>query len=127
VPAKRDQDFFWEAVDRGEFVAQKCQGCGRLRHPPLPRCGDCGSEAWDIQPLSGRGSIHTWIVSRHPSQPDPAPRVVVLVDLEEGIRFVSNLVDPENARTGAKVVVEFGEQNGRRLPLFRTAGEGRAS
>jgi uncharacterized OB-fold protein len=121
MPAKRDQDFFWEGVDRGELLCQKCLGCGALRHPPLPRCGGCGSGAWEERRLSGRGVIHTWIVSRHPSQPDPTPRVVVLVDLEEGLRFVSNLVDAEAAEAGAPVELEFREVDGRRLPLFRKA------
>jgi len=122
MAAKRDEDFFWEAVDRGELVAQRCQGCGKLRHPPLPSCSECGSEAWEVQRLSGRGRVHTWIVSRHPTQPDPSPRVVVLVDLEEGLRLVSNLIDAENARTGAAVALEITNVNGRQLPLFRTQG-----
>jgi uncharacterized OB-fold protein len=120
MPAKRDQDFFWEAVDRGEFVAQACEGCGQLRHPPLPSCAHCGSPDWAPRRLSGRGRIHTWIVSHHPTQPDPEPRTVILVDLEEGIRFVSNLIDADNARTGADVALEITEVNGRRMPLFRT-------
>jgi uncharacterized OB-fold protein len=65
--------------------------------------------------------IHTWIISKHPSQPDPDPKTVILVDLEEGVRFVSNLIDSENAASGAPVVLEFAEVKGRRLPLFRTA------
>jgi uncharacterized OB-fold protein len=121
VAAKREQDFFWEGVDRGEFLAQKCLGCGGLRHPPSPMCAACGSPHWEPQRLSGRGAIHTWIESRHPSEPDPEPQLVVLVDLEEGLRFVSNLVDPQNAGPGVPVVLEFGEVKGRRLPLFRTA------
>jgi uncharacterized OB-fold protein len=120
MPVRREEDFFWEGVDRGELLAQVCLDCGTLRHPPSPRCARCRSAAWEARALSGRGSIHTWIVSRHPSQPDPDPRVVVLVDLEEGIRLVSNLVDPENVLTGAAVQVEFGDVDGRRLPLFRT-------
>jgi uncharacterized OB-fold protein len=120
MPAKRDQDVFWEGVDRGELVAQRCQGCGALRHPPAPDCPTCGSEDWEAEALSGRGVIHTWIVSRHPSRPDIPPRLVVLVDLAEGVRMASNLVDPENAAVGAPVALEFGEVDGDRLPLFRT-------
>jgi uncharacterized OB-fold protein len=120
MPARREQDFFWEGVDRGELLAQQCLGCGRLRHPPSPLCADCGSGEWEGARLSGRGKIHTWIVSRHPTQPDSAPRTVILVDLDEGLRIVSNLIDAGNAREGAAVALEFGEVNGARLPLFRT-------
>ena len=121
MAAKREQDFFWAGVDRGEFLAQKCLGCSALRHPPSPMCAACGSPKWEPQRLSGRGTIHTWVVSRHPSEPDPEPQLVVLVDLEEGLRFVSNLMDPQNAGLGVPVVLEFGVVKGRRLPLFRTA------
>lgn len=121
MPAKRDQDVFWEAVDRGELVAQRCLGCGALRHPPSPDCAACRSEEWELQPLSGRGVIHTWIVSRHPSRPDIPPRLAILVDLEEGLRMASNLIDAENAAVGAQVALEFGEVDGDLLPLFRTA------
>jgi uncharacterized OB-fold protein len=123
VTAKREQDFFWEGVDRGEFLAQRCLGCGGLRHPPSPMCSACSSPDWEPQRLCGHGTIHSWIISRHPSAPDPDPQVVVLVDLEEGLRFVSNLVDPENVGLGAAVILEFGEVKGRRLPLFRTASD----
>jgi uncharacterized OB-fold protein len=120
MPAKRDQDVFWEGVDRGELVAQRCGDCAALRHPPSPHCARCGSERWTTQALSGRGVIHTWLVSTHPNRHTDDERLVVLVDLEEGVRVVSNLLDPENARSGAPVALEFGEVGGARLPLFRT-------
>jgi uncharacterized OB-fold protein len=123
---RRDDDFFWEGVDRGELLAQRCEGCGVLRHPPQPTCAGCGSLAWKAEALSGRGRIYSWLVSRHPSRPDDQPRMMIVVDLEEGLRFVSNLVDAENVATGAPVALEFGEVNGQRLPLFRTVGEARA-
>lgn len=118
--ARREQDFFWDGVDRGELLAQKCRACAELRHPPAPRCRHCGSGEWDAVPLSGRGHIHSWIVSRHPTQADIAPRTVVLVDLEEGVRIVSNLIDAGNVGNGAAVALEFGDVDGNRLPLFRT-------
>lgn len=118
--ARRDQDVFWEGVDRGELVAQQCLDCETLRHPPSPHCAKCGSEHWHTRPLSGRGVIHTWLVSTHPNRHTDDERLVILVDLEEGVRIVSNLLDPENARSGAPVALEFGEIAGARLPLFRT-------
>jgi uncharacterized OB-fold protein len=122
MSARRDQDFFWEGVDLGELLAQECLGCGKLRHPPSPMCATCRSPEWKPRRLSGRGRIRTWLVSHHPSQPDPEPQLVILVDLEEGLRLVSNLVDPENVRIGAPVVLEFCEVKGKRLPIFRSVG-----
>lgn len=122
---RREEDFFWEGVDRGELLAQQCGGCGALRHPPLPRCPHCGSDGWSAVPLSGRGTVLTFIESVHPSRRDEEPRCVCLVDLEEGVRMVSNLIDPENAADGVAVRLEFGESDGHRLPMFRTVEAGR--
>jgi uncharacterized protein len=122
MQAKRDQDFFWEAIDRGELKAQKCLGCGTLRHPPSPRCAACGSDEWGSERLSGRGTICSWLLCRHPTRPDSESRLVVLIELEEGIRLISNLLDAENARVGAPVALDFQEVEGLRLPLFRTVG-----
>lgn len=121
---RRDQDFFWEGVDRGELLAQKCDGCGTLRHPPSPRCGACGSLEWHGAPLSGRGTILAFIQSVHPSRRDEHPRCVCLVDLDEGLRMVSTLLDPENGRNGAPVSFEIVERDGVRLPFIRTLEDG---
>ena len=78
---------------------------------------------WDTQESTGRGTIYTWIQSHHPTEPDAAPRVVVLVELEEGIRMVSNLQGTEIAdvRNGMPVEVFFQEFDGVVLPQFRAA------
>ena len=55
-------------------------------------CGECHSVEWDTQESSGHGHVYTWIVSHHPTKPDAEPRVVVLVELDEGVRFVANLL-----------------------------------
>jgi uncharacterized OB-fold protein len=90
-------------------------------------CPRCGSLEWDVQEASGRGTVHSWIVSRHPTEPDRAPRVVVLVDLEEGVRLVSNLrdVDVSDVRNDMAVEVMFETVNDAVLPQFRPADESR--
>ncbi|MBX6391264.1 MAG: OB-fold domain-containing protein [Frankia sp.] len=117
----RDDAFFWEAVRAGRLVARECSACGRIAHPPAPMCAACGGGEWVERELSGRGTVHSWIVSRHPSQPDDAPRIVVLVDLAEGVRLVSNLreIDPADVRNGMAVTVFFDEVDGCWLPQFR--------
>jgi uncharacterized OB-fold protein len=84
----------------------------------------CGSGEWEVAELSGRGVVYSWIVSRHPTRPEDSPRVVALVELEEGRRLVSNLqdVEPANVTTGMPVEVTFTEIDGQKLPQFRPAG-----
>jgi uncharacterized protein len=120
-----DDRFFWDGVARGELLAQRCDGCGTRRHPPLPMCGTCGSLEWTAEPLSGRGTVFSWIVSRHPSEPTAEPRIVAVVALEEdGLRMVSNLVDVDPATVADELAVElcFRDHDGTVLPQFRPAG-----
>lgn len=119
----RDDRYFWEGVAQRRLLIQRCTQCGVLRHPPAPMCGSCGSLEWDAQQASGRGRVLTWILSHHPNHPDVPARVVVLVELDEGVRLVSNLVDVPNDDPYAEyddlgVMVDFREHDGVLLPVF---------
>jgi uncharacterized OB-fold protein len=119
--AQRDDEFFWEAARQGRLVLRACSDCGRIAHPPVPMCPQCHALAWTEQQLSGRGRLYSWILSRHPSQPDASARIVALIELEEGVRLVSNIrdADPASLSEGAPVTVFFDEVNGHVLPQFR--------
>jgi uncharacterized OB-fold protein len=87
-------------------------------------CGKCHSVRWETEESKGHGTLHSWIVSRHPTEPDAEPRVVALVELSEGVRIVSNLVDValDDVRNEMAVDVCFREIDGVLLPQFRPAG-----
>lgn len=114
-----DDAWFWEGVAEHRLLLQRCDGCGRLRQPPGPRCPGCGSFAWSTQPATGRGRVYSWILSHHPTEPDERPRTVVLVDLDEGVRLVSNLVDGTEPEVGMAVEATFAGVDGVTLPQFR--------
>ena len=117
-----DNQFFWDGVREGRLLIQRCASCGRLRHPPGPMCPVCHSLEWDTFAASGRGRIHSWIVSRHPTEPDDEPRIVVLVELDEGVRLVSNVVgaSPSEVANDLAVEVTFETVDGDVvLPQFR--------
>ena len=119
----RDDAYFWEGVRKGALVSRECANCGRIQHPPTPMCPACGSVAWTERQLSGRGTVNAWIVSRHPNRPDDPPRIVVLVDLEEGVRLVSNLIGAgtDEITNGMAVIVTFEDVEDVLLPQFRPA------
>jgi uncharacterized OB-fold protein len=122
--------FFWDGAAEGRLLIQRCADCGTLRHPPAPMCGSCGSLVWDTLEATGRGRIYSWMYSLHPNRPDDAARVVILVELEEGARLVSNLVDapPDGPYDDLPVIVEFRDDRGAATPCFRLAdGDGAAS
>jgi uncharacterized protein len=118
-----DNRFFWEGVAAGRLLLQRCAGCAATRHPPGPMCPGCLSLEWEAVEASGRGTIYSWVLSHHPSEPDAEPRVVVLVDLEEGVRLVANLRDlPWSEITNdLPVEVFFDDIDGVPLPQFRPA------
>ena len=118
-----DSAAFWDAADEGRLVAQRCVACGRLRHPPRPMCPECHSLDVEVVALSGRGVVYSYALLHHPQHPAfEYPVLAVLVDLDEGIRIVSNLVgvEPDEIRIGLPVEVTFAPTDGEhRVPVFR--------
>jgi uncharacterized protein len=105
-----DNHFYWDAALEGRIVAQQCQGCGRLRHPPRPMCPHCHSLDCDVIDLSGNGEVYSYAVLHHPQNPAfEYPVIAALIDLSEGIRVMSNLVEiePADITIGMPVTVEF--------------------
>ena len=108
----RDSAPFYEAARRGELRFQRCARCGRFRHYPRPICPACfsGDYAWDRS--SGRGTVYTWTIVRGPTLPAfeaKVPYNVVDVLMEEGVHFVSEILDcpPEDIHAGMPVVATF--------------------
>lgn len=122
-----DAKFFWEAADRGEFVGEKCGACGKFTFPPRPMCPQCHSLVRQVASLSGRGTVLSWTMPRHP----PAfgftePPIVAVVKLEEGPNFVSNLVRVrlQDVRIGMAVEVMFEPTIGNhQVPVFKPAAQ----
>jgi uncharacterized OB-fold protein len=105
-----DNHFYWDAAREGRLVGQQCQGCGRLRHPPRPMCPYCHSLEFEIIDLSGEGEVYSYAVLHHPQNPAfEYPVIAALVDLSEGVRVMSNLVeiDPVDITIGMQVAVDF--------------------
>lgn len=118
----RDNAWWWQMADEGKLGIQRCLACKTLRHPPRPMCGECHSLQWDAVESSGRGTICSYTVLRHPRFPGyEYPLVIVLVDLEEGTRFTAQLVgaEPEDVDFGQPVRMLIQEDpDGFRLPVF---------
>ena len=120
-----DGAFFWKAAAEGRFVVQKCGGCGMLHHPPRAMCPECLSTKKEEALLSGRGAVASWVMPIHP----PAfgfdtPPIVALIELEEGIRMISNIegADPKTMKVGLAVKVGFTKtRGGHTLPIFHLA------
>jgi uncharacterized OB-fold protein len=121
-----DAAFFWDGATRGELLGQRCADCKHLSHPPRPMCPRCHSTRREQIQLSGYGTVYSWIVPRHPAPVGFAEApVVALIELNEGIRLVSNLVDIEldAIRRGLAVEVRFAPtRGGKAVPVFAPRG-----
>jgi uncharacterized OB-fold protein len=119
-----DDQYFWEGVREHRLLLQQCAACGTLRHPPVPMCGVCHSTDWTTGEAHGTGTVHSWIVSKPPSALTDPGRIVVLVELREGLRIVGNLVDVEQSDVRNEMAVEvcFRDYDGVTLPQFRPVG-----
>ena len=118
---------YWEALRRHELIIQKCPDCGETQHPPRPSCGHCGSLNIGWQKASGKGTVYSYTIvpqATHPAWRDQVPYNVVIVELEEDVRLISNLVEvaSEDIRIGAPVEVVYDDVTEEiTLPRFKMA------
>lgn len=119
----RDTRFFWDGVDAGELRIQRCKKCATLHHPPRVRCHVCGNYDFDYKVASGRGTVYSFVEPCHPQLPSfDYPYVVGLVELEEGTRLITNIVDvdAETVAVGMPVELVFRNPDPElALPMFR--------
>ena len=118
---------YWEGMREGRFRLQHCTACGKVRHYPKPVCPHCFSmeSDWREAPLGGK--VHSWTVCHHPFNfffKQAAPYVVVLVDMDAGVRVNAPLrgVAEGDLRIGQRVTMAFEPVNKDvTLPFFTAA------
>ncbi len=115
---------FFSYTSRQELRFQKCDDCGSWRHMPRHTCARCHSPNWSWQKSGGRGKLYSWNInyrSFHPAFNDDTPYSVCVIEMEEGVRMVSQLVDIDIAdyRLDLPVEVVFAPRGDAMLPMFR--------
>ncbi|MFN8544458.1 MAG: OB-fold domain-containing protein [Candidatus Binatia bacterium] len=119
---------FYEFCRARELRFQRCTDCGTWRHVPRERCGECGSARTEWARSSGRGTVFTWTtVARalHPAFAGETPYAAVVVEMDEGVRLLSRVVDvaPDALAVGMPVEVIFEDVTPEvTLPRFRRRG-----
>jgi len=106
----RDTEHFWKGLEEGKLLLQKCRSCSEIRFPPEPMCPHCMCLEWDPLPSKGRGTVYSFVVVHFPKIPAfEYPNPVVLVELDEGVRIVSNVIGipKDDIKIGMKVQAEF--------------------
>jgi uncharacterized OB-fold protein len=118
---------FWDATAEGRLLLPRCQDCQTLIWYPRPFCPACGSLHVGWEQASGRGTIYSYTVNRRgagdlPEYRTVGPYVLAYVDLAEGPRVMTNIVDcdPDSVAIGQAVEVVFHDTGqGTALPRFR--------
>ena len=125
VPTPESQPF-WAAARRHELTLQRCRACARFFFYPRAACPHCLSNDLEWRRASGRGTLHTFTIVHRGLRSFPLgePYVLAIVELDEGPRMMTNLVDvepePAKLRIGIAVEVVFADVTPEvSLPRFR--------
>lgn len=122
-----DSEPFWAHLAKGEFAIQRCEDCRAWQFPMIARCRHCAGEL-AMEPLSGRGTIYTYLVEHRrvaPGFDHLLPYVIALVTPDEAphVRIPSRIPDltAEQVRVGMAVqaVVEPLAGGEYKIPVFR--------
>ena len=100
---------FWEGLDAGRVRLQQCTACGGWIFYPRNRCPHCLSAELAWHDVTGNGTLYTWTVCERPTAPHYASwgtYVLAVVELEEGVRMTSLLVDADPAELRAGLPLE---------------------
>ena len=91
-----DNGWWWEAVDQGKVLIQRCKSCQTLRHPPRPMCHECQSMDWDSVESTLDGEVLSYTCIRHPQVPGyPKDPICAVIRLAEGTNLVANVAGCE--------------------------------
>jgi uncharacterized OB-fold protein len=118
---------FWDAAGEGRFLLRRCRACGAAHHYPRPFCPTCWSDDVDWEEASGRARLYTYStvhLNDLPPFDERLPYVAAVVDLVEGPRVMTNIVDcdPAALEVGMDVVATYRElAPGITAPFFRPA------
>lgn len=123
-PRTPETAFFWDGSADGALLLQHCRSCERPWYPAQRNCPRCQGSDIDIVAASGRGRLASYVINHRESPGFEAPYVIALVDLDEGPRMLTNLVDcapdPTSLPVGTAVQVRF-------LPIATADGRATAT
>lgn len=123
-----ETQFYWDGAKQGKLMLNTCRACDRAYFPPRPFCPRCSSRDITIAEASGRGRLYSYVISQLPAPGYEPPFTIAVVELDEGVRMVSNIVDcpadPEALILDMPLQVTFEDRDGFAVPQFRPAAGG---
>ena len=103
---------FWKAAKRHELFLQRCNACEEVIHFPRVMCYRCLSEDLGWIKSTGLGSVYSFTIIHqvaHLGFESEVPYVYAIIDLDDGARMISNVVniEPSTVEVGMRVQVTF--------------------
>lgn len=103
---------FWNGLRNGKVCIQRCNDCGAWIFYPRNHCTACFSKSLSWREVSGDATLYSYTVARQPTAPhfaDEVPQLLAIVELEQGVRMTSTLVDadPKDLRVGMRLRPQF--------------------
>ncbi len=93
---------FFDGARDGLLMLRRCRDCGTfmwpvagMRAPLRPRCVGCFSDDLEWSPSTGRATLYSFVIVHqlyHPGFAGELPYNVAEVELEEGVRTITNVV-----------------------------------
>lgn len=120
---------YFEATKENKLIIQYCSDCKTHQFYPRIFCMNCFSDQINWVEASGKGKVYSYSVVHKTSikeMKDKVPYIIALIDLEEGVRLMSHLVDTDEKEisVGMDVSVIFREQiEEYKLPQFVPASK----
>ena len=118
---------FWDGCRDGEIRLQRCKSCDHTYFPPRDFCPACSAREVEVVKASGKATLYSYIINHRP-RPDfgEEPHSIAVVQLEEGPRMMTNIVDcpqtPEALELDMPLEVTFEKATDEiSLPKFRPA------
>lgn len=118
---------FFAGAKEGKLLAQQCNSSKRFFFPPSPVSPVTRDGNWSWVELSGKGTISSFVVMHQKyfaGFGDEVPYPVIEVELEEGVRLLSSIVElgERELVVGMPVEVVFDKVTEEvTLPKFRPA------
>ncbi|MFC4123172.1 Zn-ribbon domain-containing OB-fold protein [Nonomuraea zeae] len=119
---------FWDGAAAGELRIQRCQTCARHYFYPRPSCPHCGGDQIEWVRASGRATLYSYVINHRPAPgfEEEGPYAIAVVELEEGVRMMTNIVGventPENLTLDMELQVVFEQRGDVHVPLFEPVG-----
>ena len=92
VPTPETQHF-WDGTKAGDLRLQRCSDCAQVYFPPRPFCPVCISKNVEVFSASGKASLYSYVINERPHPAFDGPYAIAVVELEEGPRMMTNLVN----------------------------------